>query len=196
LGKTLAGENPKEARTLLCGRGSRLIPRSPGKLCTISTQRFCLVVSASETNCRSPVVFRAAAETAKKKRFSGQYTTAEIGHAASKLQKGQRAIWGPCVEIRGAPEGPRSRAASGCWCCSGSKSCRGRSRQRKAAGECEGEGATTLNVERQDAANVVWAARAAEVGRTGSRGAQSPDCRRLAKPECRGKKKPQITREK
>jgi hypothetical protein len=43
---------------------------------------------------------------------------------------------------------------------------------------------------------VVWAARAAEVGRTGSRGAQSPDCRRLAKPECRGKKKPQITREK
>ncbi|KAJ9413730.1 hypothetical protein QL093DRAFT_2488612 [Fusarium oxysporum] len=43
----------------------------------------------------------------------------------------------------------------------------------------------TLNVERQDAANVVWAARAAEVGRTGSRGAQSPDCRRLAKPECR-----------
>ncbi|KAF6528292.1 hypothetical protein HZS61_008594 [Fusarium oxysporum f. sp. conglutinans] len=59
-------------------------------------------------------------------------------------------------------------------------------RQRKAAGECEGEGATTLNVERQDAANVVWAARAAEVGRTGSRGAQSPDCRRLAKPECRG----------
>ena len=101
MGKTLAGENPKEARTLLCGRGSRLIPWSPGKLCSISTQRFCLVVSASETNCRSPVVFRAAAEAAKKKRFSGQYTTAEIGHAASELQKGQRAIWGPCVEIRG-----------------------------------------------------------------------------------------------
>ncbi|KAI8405789.1 hypothetical protein FOFC_13250, partial [Fusarium oxysporum] len=147
---------------LLCGRGSRLIPRSP-------------------------------AEAAKKKRFSGQYTTTEIGHAASELQKGQQAIWGPCVEDKGAPEGPRSRAASGCWCCSGSKSCRGRSRQRKAAGECEG---ATHNVERQDAANVVWAARAAEVGRTGSRGAQSPDCRRLAKPECRGKKKPQITREK
>jgi hypothetical protein len=70
------------------------------KLCTISTQRFCLVVSASETNCRSPVVFRAAAEAAKKKRVSGQYATAEIGHAASELQKGQRAIWGPCVEIR------------------------------------------------------------------------------------------------
>jgi hypothetical protein len=46
-------------------------------------------------------VFQAAAEAAKKKRFSGQYTTAEIGHAASELQKGQRAIWGPCVEIRG-----------------------------------------------------------------------------------------------
>ncbi|KAM5529185.1 hypothetical protein FOXYSP1_17029 [Fusarium oxysporum f. sp. phaseoli] len=44
---------------------------------------------------------QAAAEAAKKKRFSGQYTTAEIGHAASELQKGQRAIWGPCVEIRG-----------------------------------------------------------------------------------------------
>ncbi|KAI8416529.1 hypothetical protein FOFC_02840, partial [Fusarium oxysporum] len=55
---------------LLCGRGSRLIPRSP-------------------------------AEAAKKKRFSGQYATTEIGHAASELQKGQRAIWGPCVEIRG-----------------------------------------------------------------------------------------------
>jgi hypothetical protein len=101
LGKTLAGENPKAARTLLCGQGSRLIPRSPGKLCTISTQRFCLVVSASETNCPSPVVFRAAAGAARKKRFSGQYATTEIGHAASELQKGQRAIWGPCVEIRG-----------------------------------------------------------------------------------------------
>ncbi|KAJ0133189.1 L-pipecolate oxidase [Fusarium oxysporum f. sp. albedinis] len=79
---------------------------------------------------------------------------------------------GPVRRDKGAPKGPRSRAASGCWCCSGSKSCRGRSRQRKAAGEGEGEGAgaTTLNVERQDAANVVWAARAAEVGRTGSRG--------------------------
>ena len=101
MGKTLAGENPKEARTLLCGRGSRLIPRSPGKLCTISTQRFYLVVSASETNYQSPVEFQAAAEAAKKKRVSGQYTTAEIGHVASELQKGQRAIWGPCVEIRG-----------------------------------------------------------------------------------------------
>ena len=39
----------------------------------------------------------------------------------------------------------------------------------------------TLNVKQQDAANVVWAAEAAEVGRTGSRGAQSPKCRRLAK---------------
>jgi hypothetical protein len=46
-------------------------------------------------------VFRAAAEAAKKKRFSGQYTTTEIGHAASELQKGQRAMWGLCVEIRG-----------------------------------------------------------------------------------------------
>jgi hypothetical protein len=50
----------------------------------------------------------------------------------------------------------------------------------------------TLDVKQQDAANVVWAAEAAEVGRTGSRGAQSPECRRLAKPKCRGEKKPQI----
>ncbi|KAH7190208.1 hypothetical protein DER44DRAFT_890304 [Fusarium oxysporum] len=76
----------------------------------------------------------------------------------------------------GGPKGPESRAADGCWCCSGSQSCKGRSRQRKAAGECEGEGATTLNVERQDAANVAWAAEAAEVGRTGNLGVQSPDC--------------------
>jgi hypothetical protein len=92
LGKILAGEKPKAARTLLCGRDNRLVPRSPGKLCTVSTQRFCLVVSASETNCRSPVALRAAAEAVKKKRFSGQYTTAEIGQAASELQKGQRAM--------------------------------------------------------------------------------------------------------
>ncbi|KAI3567886.1 hypothetical protein IWW34DRAFT_839194 [Fusarium oxysporum f. sp. albedinis] len=164
-----AGENPKAARTLLCGQGSRLVPRSPE-------------VSASETNCRSPVVFRAAAEAAKKKRFSGQYTTTEIGHAASELQKGQRAIWGPCVEIRGhqrAQEVEQLAAA-------------GVVRAAKAAEVGRG----SAKLQRQDAANVVWAARAAEVGRTGSRGAQSQDCRRLAKPECRGKKKPQITREK
>ncbi|KAI3571597.1 hypothetical protein IWW34DRAFT_838596 [Fusarium oxysporum f. sp. albedinis] len=154
------GENPKAARTLLCGRGSRLIPRSP----------------ASETNCRSPAVFRAAAEAAKKKRSSGQYATTEIGHAASELQKGQRAIWGPCVEIRGhqrAQEVEQLAAA-------------GVVRAAKAAEVGRG----SAKLQRQDAANVVWAARAAEVGRTGSRGAQSPDCRRLAKPECRGKKKP------
>jgi hypothetical protein len=45
------------------------------------------VVSASDTNCRSPVAFRAAAGAAKKKRVSGQYATAEIGHAASEPQK-------------------------------------------------------------------------------------------------------------
>ncbi|KAJ0133305.1 Uncharacterized protein HZ326_23620 [Fusarium oxysporum f. sp. albedinis] len=67
---------------------------------------------------------------------------------------------------------------------------------RKAAGEYEGEGVMTLNVKRQDAANIIWAARAAEVGHTGSRGAQNPDYRRLAKPECQGKKKLQIIYEK
>ncbi|KAK7592091.1 hypothetical protein V3481_006720 [Fusarium oxysporum f. sp. vasinfectum] len=114
LGKTPAGEKPKAARTLFRRRGSRLVPPSPGKLCIISTQRFCLVVSASETNRRSPVVFRAAGEAAKKKRFSGQYTTAEIGHAASELQKGQRAMWGSCVEVggtKGAQKVEQLRAA-------------------------------------------------------------------------------------
>ncbi|KAJ0129780.1 Uncharacterized protein HZ326_22082 [Fusarium oxysporum f. sp. albedinis] len=94
LGKTLAGEKPKAARTLLYGRGSRLLPRSP----------------ASETNCRSPVVFQAAAEAAKKKRVSGQYATAEIGQAASELQKGQRAMWGPCVKVEGT-KGPRKSSS-------------------------------------------------------------------------------------
>jgi hypothetical protein len=51
----------------------------------------------------------------------------------------------------------------------------------------------TLDVKQQDAANVVWAAEAAEVGRTGSRGAQRPECRRLAKPKCRSEKKSQIS---
>jgi aspartyl aminopeptidase len=50
----------------------------------------------------------------------------------------------------------------------------------------------TLNVKQQDAANVVWAAEAAEVGRTGNQGAQSPEYRRLAKPKCRGTKKPEM----
>jgi hypothetical protein len=101
LGKPLAGKKPKPARTLLCGQGSRLVPRSPGKLCTVSTQRFGLEVSASETDCQSLVVFQAAAEAAKKKKVSGQYATAEIGQAASELQKGQRTMWGPCVKVEG-----------------------------------------------------------------------------------------------
>jgi hypothetical protein len=46
-------------------------------------------------------VFRAAAGAAKKKRVSGQYATAEIGHAASELQRGQRAMWGSFVRGRG-----------------------------------------------------------------------------------------------
>ncbi|EWZ27790.1 hypothetical protein FOZG_18492 [Fusarium oxysporum Fo47] len=67
----------------------------------------------------------------------------------------------------GAPGGPESRAAGGCLCCSGSQSGSGRSRQRQTAGEGEGEGVVAPNVKQQDAANVVWTAEAAEVGRTG-----------------------------
>ncbi|KAJ0127256.1 hypothetical protein HZ326_29641 [Fusarium oxysporum f. sp. albedinis] len=120
LGKTLAGEKPKAARTLLCGRGSRLIPRSPGKLCTISTQRFCLVVSASETNCRSPVVFRAAAEAAERKRFSGQYAYCRGRSCSFGAAKRGSEPFGARASRSGAPKGPESRAAEGCWCCSGS----------------------------------------------------------------------------
>ncbi|EWZ78770.1 hypothetical protein FOXG_21514 [Fusarium oxysporum f. sp. lycopersici 4287] len=64
---------------LLCGRGSRLTPRSPAG--------------------------------AAKKRVSEQFATAEISQAASKLQRGQRAMQGPRVEA-GAPKGPESRAAN------------------------------------------------------------------------------------
>ncbi|KAI8406307.1 hypothetical protein FOFC_02888, partial [Fusarium oxysporum] len=65
---------------LLCGQGSRLVPRSP-------------------------------AEAAKKKKVSGQYATAEIGQAASELQKGQRTMWDPCVKVEGTrgPRKPSSR---------------------------------------------------------------------------------------
>ncbi|KAJ0125956.1 Uncharacterized protein HZ326_30937, partial [Fusarium oxysporum f. sp. albedinis] len=101
LGETPRREKPKAARTLLCGQGSRLVPRSPGKLCTVSTQRFGLEVSASETDCQSLVVFQAAAEAANKKKVAGQYATAEIGQAASELQKGQRNLVGSVRQGRG-----------------------------------------------------------------------------------------------
>lgn len=72
---------------------------------------LCLVVSSNETNRRGPVVlFQAAAGAAERKRFSGQYTTAEVGHAAFELRKGQQAIWGPCVEVGGS-RGPRKSSS-------------------------------------------------------------------------------------
>ncbi|PCD21347.1 hypothetical protein AU210_016313 [Fusarium oxysporum f. sp. radicis-cucumerinum] len=40
LEETPLGEKPKAARTLLCGRGSRPVPQSLGKLCAVSTQRL------------------------------------------------------------------------------------------------------------------------------------------------------------
>ncbi|KAI8416804.1 hypothetical protein FOFC_03117, partial [Fusarium oxysporum] len=75
----------------------------------------------------SRLIPRSPAEAAKKKRFSGQYTTAEIGNAASELQKGQRAIWGPCVEIRGHWRAQKVEQLRAAWCCSGSQGCRSRS---------------------------------------------------------------------
>ncbi|KAI8397134.1 hypothetical protein FOFC_20406, partial [Fusarium oxysporum] len=53
---------------------------------------------------------QAAAEAAKKKKVSGQYATAEIGQAASELQKGQRTMWGPCVKVEGT-RGPRKSSS-------------------------------------------------------------------------------------
>ncbi|KAI8411325.1 hypothetical protein FOFC_07919 [Fusarium oxysporum] len=41
---------------------------------------------------------------------SGQYATAEIGQAASELQKGQRTMWGPCVKVEGT-RGPRKSSS-------------------------------------------------------------------------------------
>ncbi|TXB97073.1 hypothetical protein FocTR4_00012118, partial [Fusarium oxysporum f. sp. cubense] len=54
---------------------------------------------------------QAAAEAAeRKRRVSGQYATAEIGQAASELQKGQRTMWGPCVKVEGT-RGPRKSSS-------------------------------------------------------------------------------------
>ncbi|TXB97592.1 hypothetical protein FocTR4_00012208 [Fusarium oxysporum f. sp. cubense] len=39
-------------------------------------------------------------------------------------------LCGVCALRSRAPEGPESRAAEGCLCCSGSQSCCSRSRQR------------------------------------------------------------------
>ncbi|ENH75620.1 hypothetical protein FOC1_g10001814, partial [Fusarium oxysporum f. sp. cubense race 1] len=43
---------------------------------------------------------------------TGQYATAEIGQAASELQKGQRTMWGPCVKVEGT-RGPRKSSSRG-----------------------------------------------------------------------------------
>ncbi|KAI8415989.1 hypothetical protein FOFC_02297, partial [Fusarium oxysporum] len=62
----------------------------------------------------SPLVPRSPAEAAKKK-VSEQYATAEIGQAASELQKGQRTMWGPCVKVEGrrleGTRGPRKSSS-------------------------------------------------------------------------------------
>ncbi|EWZ28633.1 hypothetical protein FOZG_17638 [Fusarium oxysporum Fo47] len=58
----------------------------------------------------NPGGVQAAAEAAKRKRVSGQYATAEIGQAASELQKGQRTMWGPCVKVEGT-RGPRKSSS-------------------------------------------------------------------------------------
>lgn len=123
LGKTLAGEKPKAARTLLCGRGSRLVPRSPGKLCTVLTQRLCPVVSASETNRRGPVVVRAAAEAAEKRGSLGSTRLQRSVMQLRSCEKGSEASVPPASRWR-AQEGPRR---------SGSRSCRDRSKQHEAA---------------------------------------------------------------
>jgi hypothetical protein len=130
LGKTLAGEKPKAARTLLCGRDNRLVPRSPGKLCTISTQRFCLVVSASGTNRRGPVMLRAAAEAAKRKEVLWAVCVLQRSVMQLSSCKKGREPFRARASRSGATEGPESRAADGCWCCSSSKACSGRSGQR------------------------------------------------------------------
>lgn len=62
---------------------------------------LCLVVSSSETNRQGPVVFRAAAGAAERKRSSGQCTTAEVGHAALELRERAAGRVGPVRRGRG-----------------------------------------------------------------------------------------------
>ncbi|KAJ9413742.1 hypothetical protein QL093DRAFT_2489749, partial [Fusarium oxysporum] len=64
--------------------------KNPRRLERCSVDKAVASFHGLQANCRSPVVFQAAAGAAKKKRVSGQYATAEIGQAASELQKGQR----------------------------------------------------------------------------------------------------------
>ena len=91
---------------------------------------LCLVVSSSETNRQGPVVFRAAAGAAERKRVLWAVHDCR-GRSCSSRAAGKGS--GPCgarASRSGAQEGPESRAAVSCWCCSGRQSCRGRSRQR------------------------------------------------------------------
>jgi hypothetical protein len=76
------------------------------------------VVAGSETNRRGPAVFRAAAEAARGKRFSGQYTTAEISHTSWSCER--QGVLRP--RMLRAQEDPRGRAADGCRCRSYGKS--------------------------------------------------------------------------
>lgn len=69
---------------------------------------MCQVVSSSEMSRLGLVVFRAAAKAAEEKRFSGQYTIAEVGHAG---EKGYWNIEAPRVGVEGAREPKEVEAA-------------------------------------------------------------------------------------
>jgi len=80
-------------------------------------------------------------QSCRRKKFSGQYATAKVGHAACTYER-QGGIEAPYVE---GAEGPRGRAAGGYRFCLGSRSYRVRSKQREATGE--GEGTVVREVE-------------------------------------------------
>ncbi|KAH7248444.1 hypothetical protein B0J15DRAFT_63274 [Fusarium solani] len=179
-GKTLAGEKPKAARTLLYGRGSCLAPRSPGKLCTVLTERLCPVVSASETNRRGPVVIRAAAEAAEERGSLGSTRLQRSVMQLRGCEKGSEAL-GPHASRWRAPKGPRK---------SGSRSCRDQSKQHEAAEtRARRPGRVRATRPRVSSSRALRASSGQpelqkSVGREVRGRARSPrGCRRLARPE-------------
>jgi hypothetical protein len=78
---------------------------------------LCLVVSASETYRRSPVVFRAAAEAAKERGSLGSTRLQRSVMQRLGCGKGSEPFETRASKL-GATEGPESRAADGCWSCS------------------------------------------------------------------------------
>ncbi|KAH6872068.1 hypothetical protein B0T10DRAFT_466302 [Thelonectria olida] len=126
-------------------------------------------VSFFEPLALTPVVRRivgpgdipGGSQSCRRKKFSGQNATAKVGHAACTYER-QGGIEAPYIEgaegPRGESGGPGSRAAEAV------EGCRRGAIAQKVGGN------KARSVEQQDATSVVWAAKAAEIGWTGTRG--------------------------